>query len=137
MARHRPVSVLLLVIAAIAVYFIVSLRQPVIPKNIPADSTFVNGGEDHWWERCSYDSKEDVDDCQILNSGGGVIWNEVFLPYDGGKAAKKAELSVDGESRLVGPQYVCLKNGRILIPRSGFENQKEFLDRRMGQSKTP
>jgi hypothetical protein len=106
------------------------------PRNVSKDAIHV-GGAVGWWEWCSYDPKEDMDHCQIFNRGGGVIWNEVFLPYDGGKAAKGPELQVDGESRIVGPQYVCLKNGRILIPKSGFENQKAFLDRTYGQSKIP
>jgi hypothetical protein len=137
MARHRQGLAVLLAIAAIAVCFMVARRQPARPKSIPEDSAFVHGGEDHWWERCSCDTKEDTNRCQVFNARGAVIWNEVFLPYEGGKAAKEAELQVDGESRIAGPQYVCLKNGRILIPKSSFESFKEFLDRTYGQSKVP
>ena len=106
------------------------------PRNVPKDAVHV-GGTVGWWELCSYDSNEDMNYCQIFNRGGDVIWNEVFLPYDGGKAAKGAELQVDGESRIAGPQYVCLKNGRILLPKSQFENFKTFIDRRTGKSKAP
>ena len=81
-----------------------------------------------WWERCSYEPKEDVNHCQIFNAGGRVLWDEVFLPYDGGKAAKDSELKIVSDSDIAGPQYVCLTNGRILIPKSDFENQKRAID---------
>jgi hypothetical protein len=107
------------------------------PQNVPIDSVYVNGIKgDGWWQHCSYDGPRDVDYCQIYNWGGGIIWDEVFLPYDGGAAAKRSELIIDNQNRLAGPQYVCLKNGRILIPNSDFENQRRFLDRRTGKSQT-
>lgn len=107
------------------------------PNNIPKDSVLVNGADEHWWEWCFYDQKENVDYCRIFNAGGDVIWNEVFLPYDGGKAANEAELMIDSEARLKSWQFVCLKNGRILLPKSKYEDFKEFLDRRTGKSKAP
>jgi hypothetical protein len=107
------------------------------PQNVPIDSVYVNGANgDGWWQHCSYDATREVDYCQIYNWGGGIIWNEVSLPYDGGAAAKQSELLIDSKNRLAGPQYVCLKNGRILIPKSEFENQKRFLDFMTGKSKT-
>jgi len=98
---------------------------------------YVNAANgDGWWQHCTYDGSRDVDHCQIYNWGGRVIWNEAFLPYDGGIAARDSELVIDNKNRLAGPQYVCLKNGRILIPKTDFDNQKRFLDWATGKSKT-
>ena len=108
------------------------------PENVPVDSVYVDGPwAEGWWQHCSYLATQDVDHCQIFNWRGGTIWDEEFSPYDGGAAAKESELTVDNHSRLAGPQYVCLKNGRILLPKSDFENQKHFIDWRTGKSKTP
>lgn len=68
--------------------------------------------------------------------GGEILSDEVFLPYDGGKAAEETELKIVSDSGLAGPQYVCLKNGRILIPESHFEQQRRFIDWATGKSKT-
>jgi hypothetical protein len=98
------------------------------PNNIPTDSVYVEGGKACWWQRCSYDPNQDSDHCQIFNMGGDIIYDEVFLPYDGEKAPKANELEIDGFSIPRGPDYVHLKNGRILIPKSQFEQQRQFLD---------
>jgi hypothetical protein len=107
------------------------------PENVPVDSVYVNGANgEGWWQHCSYLATQDVDHCWIFNWRGGVIEDEEFIPYDGGTAAKESELTIDNDSRLAGPYIICLKNGRILIPKSNFENQKEFIDRMTGKSKT-
>jgi len=129
-------AIVLFVGTLLSGFVLTGCRHP-RPSNVPVDSVYVNAAnDDGWWQHCSYDGGRDVDHCQIYNWGGGVIWDEVFLPYDGGDAAKESELTIDNETRLAGPQYVCLKNGRILIPKSGFENQKRFLDWVTGKSKT-
>jgi hypothetical protein len=107
------------------------------PKNVPKDAVPVPAGYgDAWWQLCSYDQTNDTDHCQIFNPGGATLEDETFLPYDGGNAAKASELKIDGGNRLAGPYIICLKNGRILIPKSDFENQKRFIDFRTGKSKT-
>jgi hypothetical protein len=110
--------------------------RPARPSNVPLDSAYVFGAKAGWWQHCSYDPKQDSDHCQIFNMGGEVLADEVFLPYDGGRAAKESELSVVTDSNLTGPNYICLKNGRILIPKSHFEQEKHFIDWRTGKSKT-
>lgn len=107
------------------------------PKNVPKDAVPIPAGYgDAWLQRCSYDQMNDVDHCQIFNAGGATLEDETFLPYDGGKAAKDSELRIDRDNRLAGPYIICLKNGRILIPKSDFENQKRFIDFGAGKSKT-
>ena|SRR5208337_1372744 len=98
------------------------------PKNIPSDSVYIAGGKACWWQRCSYDPKQDSYHCQIFNMNGLTLYDEIFLPYDGGKAVKGFDLNIDGDSVPTGPDYVHLKNGRILIPKSQFERQSQFLD---------
>lgn len=104
------------------------MAVPTRPDNVPLDSVYVVGAYVGWWERCSYDQKEDSNHCQIFNARGQIISDEAFLPYDGGKAAKDQELKIVSNSDIAGPQYVCLTNGRILIPKSHFENQKRAID---------
>jgi hypothetical protein len=101
---------------------------PKRPNNVPHDSTYVVGANVGWWEHCSYEPAQDVDHCQIFNFGGTVLSDEIFLPYDGGRAAHQSELRIVSNSNITGPQYVCLSNGRILIPKSDFENQKRAID---------
>jgi uncharacterized protein YceK len=98
------------------------------PNNIPRDSVYVEGGEAGWWQHCSYDLNQDTNYCQIYNLGGETLYDEIFLPYDGGKAVKVSDLNIDGYSIPTGPNYVHLKNGRILIPKSIFERESKFLD---------
>jgi hypothetical protein len=106
---------------------------PARPSNVPLDATYIEGGEvGGWWQHCSFDSGNDVNRCQIYNAGGVVLSDEVFLPYDGGKALTSSLLKIDGDSYLAaGPNYVCLKDGRILIPKSHFQDYKSFIDSRI------
>jgi len=101
------------------------------PNNIPRDSVYIEGGEFYWWAHCSYDPNQDADYCQTFNSGGDILEDGIFLPYDGGKAAKKSELDIDGSSHFSGPYTVGLKNGRILITKSDFDNQKRGIDSKL------
>jgi len=107
------------------------------PENVPVDSVYVDAPwAEGWWQHCSYLATQAIDHCQTFNWGGGTIKDEEFIPYDGGTAAKESELTIDNGARLAGPYIVCLKNGRILIPKSDFENQKRFIDWMTGKSKT-
>lgn len=101
------------------------------PNNIPRDSVYVEGGEAGWWQHCSYDPNQDADYCQIFNLSGEIIEDEIFLPDDGGRAAKASELDINGNALFSGPYIVCLRNGRILIPKSDFDNQKRGIDSRL------
>jgi hypothetical protein len=101
------------------------------PNKIPGDSVYVEGGKFYYWARCSYDPNQDADLCQTFNSGGDILEDGIFLPYDGGGAAKESELYVDGRSHFSGPYTIGLKNGRILIPKSDFDNQKRGIDSKL------
>ena len=131
MSRHQ--RILTTISCTVALFSSLGLGgcKRVRPANAPRDSVYVEGGEAGWWQHCSYDPSQDIDHCQVFNLGGAVLYDEVFLPYDGGTAAKASELNIDGSSNLSGPNIVCLKNSRILIPKSNFERLKLFIDSRL------
>ena len=56
-----------------------------------------------------------------------MIYDEVFLPYDGGPAVQEAELKIARQPRECTPDYVELENGRLLLPQSRFDDLKEFI----------
>lgn len=136
MGKHYYVRAIVLCVVFVAFLITLAGCNPTRPKNVPQDAILVTGSDEHWWEWCSYDVKDNVDHCTIFNGEGAILWNEIFLPYDGGKAATQAELLIDNEASFKSWQYVCLKNGRILIPQSGFQTQKRYLDWATGKSKT-
>jgi len=133
MVRHKHGSSVVLGIMVLFSGFCLEScrRSRPRPTSVPRDSVYIEGGEFYWWAHCSYDSDQDADHCQTFNSGGNILKDEIFLPYDGGKAVQESELVIDGKSRFSGPYTVSLKNGRILIPKSDFDNQKRGIDSRL------
>jgi hypothetical protein len=101
---------------------------PTRPNNVPVDAIWVPGGKTVWWERCSYDPKQDLDKCQTFNEGGLTLEDEPYLAYDGGRPALQSELVIDPDAALAGPYVICLKNGRILLPQSHFASNRKFVD---------
>jgi len=97
--RRRARLAILLCVAIFAIVLALEGCGPARPSNVPGDSVFVPGMVG-WWQRCSYDPKLDADHCQIFNAGGKVLYDGLFLPYDGGKPAQESELTIDG-SRLL------------------------------------
>ena len=57
------------------------------PRNVPKEALPV-GGALRWWQHCEYDSKRQVDDCQIWNRGGVMLEQGEFVPYDGGAVGR-------------------------------------------------
>jgi hypothetical protein len=99
------------------------------PANVPADASLVDMPKGGVWQHCTFDSAVSANRCQIYNWGGEVLYDEVFLPYDGGPPILQADLKIPRYLPSVGLGWVCLKNGRILLPKSRFEDLKKFLDR--------
>jgi len=71
----------------------------------------------------------------VWNWGGDVLAEEVFLPYDGGPPAGPNELKIKSKGST-GSDRVLLANGRILIPKSRYEDVKRLLDEMNGK-RTP
>ena len=94
--------------------FFVELRRP---ANVPKDAVFLLVVKGVWWEHCTYNPQEDIDHCEVWNEGGGVISDEVYLPYDGGPAVKADQLKIRKGVYPGIMNALCLENGRALLPK--------------------
>lgn len=97
---------------------------PPRPANVPADAARVQSSDRTVWIKCSRTAA--ANECQIYNAAGEPIYDEVFLPYDGGPPVPDHELEVD--TKFSNFAYVHLRNGRILLPSTNFERHKELMD---------
>ncbi len=98
------------------------------PANVPSDATLVDQPKGGLWQHCIFEPETNTDRCQIYNWRGGLLYDEAFLAYDGAGAVAQVDLKIPGYAALSGPDRVCLANGRILIPRSRYEEVKRHLD---------
>ncbi len=108
--------------------------QPVLlehrrPTNVPWDAVLVQLAKGGVWQRCEVASSAGKIRCQIFNWKGGLLYDEIFLPYDQGPAVPASDLKIPPYVPAVGPDWVCLRNGRILLPTSRFDQLKSFLDK--------
>ena len=109
-------------------------EQPVFmehrrPAKVPSDAVLVQLAKGGVWQRCEVASTTGKIRCQIFNWKGGLLYDEIFLPYDPGPALRASDLKIPPYVPAVGPDWVCLQNGRILLPTSRFEQLKSFLDK--------
>lgn len=133
--REARITTLLLIV----VFFAACLRveSPKRPSNVPEEAVLVGDGKvGGWWQRCRANSETGTVFCEIWNKGGLVLYSEVFLPYDQGPTVTAEELQIRNGG-LLGPDRVCLQNGRILAPKSRFEEMKHFLDWSFGKAPSP
>jgi len=107
------------------------------PANVPSNATLVDQPKGGLWQHCIFDPQTNTDRCQIYNWRGGLLYDEVFLAYDGTGAVVQADLRIPGYAALSGPDRVCLANGRILIPTSRYEEVKRYLDWVTGKRPQP
>jgi hypothetical protein len=107
------------------------------PANVPSDATLVDQAKGGIWQRCILDTRATANRCQIYNWRGGLLYDEVFLAYDGGGIVVQADLKIPGYTALSGPDRVCLANGRILIPKSRYDDVKRYLDWATGKRAQP
>jgi hypothetical protein len=105
------------------------------PEGVPTDAVFVNGAKGvGWWQLCTPATLSEVLHCRIWNRGGIILYDEEFLPHDGGKSPTIDELKIPQETTFPGPDRVFLSNGRVLLPRSRFDELKKFIDRLKGKA---
>jgi len=102
--------------------FFVELRRP---ANVPKDAVFLLVVKGVIWEHCTYDPHEDADHCQVWNGDGGVISDEVYLPFDGGPAVKADRLRIRKAALPGIMNAICLGNGRALLPKWLVDRDKE------------
>lgn len=128
-----------LVFTVLTLLFSCSSRDvpPTRPANVPASATYVPGGKvGGWWQYCAIDDQHQTH-CIVWNAVGLKLHDEVFLPYDQGVAVTEGEAEIASHWEFPGDDRVRLKNGRVLLPRSRFEEVKRFLDRLYGRTSTP
>jgi hypothetical protein len=107
------------------------------PENVPIDAVFVRGAKVGWWQQCKTTNASQAVYCRIWNGAGLVLENEEFIPHDGGAPPKVGELSIESDPKFPGPDRIFLTNGRILLPRSRFDEMKQFVDWLQGKRQDP
>jgi hypothetical protein len=105
------------------------------PESVSVGAIFVRGSKTGWWQQCT--PADHGVHCRIWNEAGLVLEDEVFLPYDGGQPPEAEELKISPEPTFPGPDRIFLTNGRILLPRSRFDELKIFVDWLEGKRNTP
>lgn len=88
------------------------------------------------WDYCWFDSVRSVSRCQIFDKGGGIIYEDIFLPYEGQGPTSADELKVSARQDGGGYEWIRLENGTILIPRSSYDKIKRGLDWEKGRRST-
>jgi len=66
--------------------------------------------------------------CRIWNANGLELYSEPFLPYDERPVALE-ELKISKTPTFPGPDRVGLEDGRMLFPRSRFDDLKRLFNR--------
>lgn len=130
----------------VALYCVVALlfssactRRPHVnrPDGVSVGAIFVRGAKVGWWQECTPAYADQAVHCRIWNEAGLILEDEVFMPYDGGSTATGEELKIKPNPTFPGPDRVFLTNGRILLPRSRFDELKTFVDWLEGKRTSP
>jgi len=107
------------------------------PNSVPSDATFVRGAKVGWWQRCTPAPGGQPVHCRIWSGAGLVLVDEEFIPYDGGAPPSAEDLRISVEPTFPGPDRIFLANGRVLLPRSRFDELKKFVDWLQGKAGAP
>jgi hypothetical protein len=107
------------------------------PGGVPVDAVLVSGAKVGWWQQCAPASTTRAAHCRIWNGAGLILEDEEFLPYDGGLPCTAEELRIAPDPAFPGPDRIFLANGRILLPRSRFDELKIFVDWLEGKRSSP
>ncbi|HYP07900.1 MAG TPA: hypothetical protein VER03_16835 [Bryobacteraceae bacterium] len=106
-------------------------EQPIRPRNVPADAALVPFDKSFVWQRCAIEPTTSFVRCQIYSEKGRVEHDESFFPYDEGPTLEKSELSIASKDPDAGPDWVCLENGRILMPGSRYDYVRSVLNKKL------
>jgi hypothetical protein len=101
------------------------------PKNVPSDATLVKFDKDSVWQRCAIEPTTSFVRCQIFSKKGRTEHDESFFPYDEGPTLEPSELKIAAEDPDAGPDWICLENGRILMPGSRYDYVKRVLNQKL------
>ena len=110
---------------------------PKRPANVPGAAIFASGGKVGWWHYCEFDETDNQAHCTIWNQVGLILYEGVFLPSDH-KTLDAGELKIVYNERWGdNAQFICLENGRVLVPASDFDRLSQFADHLEGKRPAP
>ena len=101
---------------------------PARPGSVSLNAVLFAGMKVGWWQECAATGTGHAVHCRIWNGAGLLLEDEDFLPYDGEPIVEATELTISPDPVFPGPDRVFLTGGRILLPRSRFEELKIFVD---------
>jgi hypothetical protein len=110
-------------------------QQIVRPRNVPSDAVFVQLEKSGVWQRCSIEPATGFVRCQIFSEKGRTEHDESFFPYDEGPTVQPSELTVASKDPDAGLHWICLNNGRILMPGSRYDYVKAVLDKKLSKAR--
>jgi hypothetical protein len=110
-------------------------HQPSRPRNVPPDAVFVQFDKGAVWQRCRIEPVTSFVRCQIFSEKGRTEHDESFFPYDQGPTLEPRELTIASKDPDAGPDWICLENGRILMPGSRYDYVKSALDKKLQKEK--
>lgn len=108
-------------------------RAPVRPQGVPTSSVFVPAAKGGYWHTCRLDQTDQECRCTIYLGDGRIVYDEVFLPYEGSTPIEEKDLKItpDGTG-----DTVKLANGRLLLPQSDYKKVKLYWNWRLGKAAT-
>lgn len=112
-------------------------QSPSRPRNIPTDAVYVRFEKGAVWQRCRIEPATSFVRCQIFSEKGRTEHDESFFPYDHGPTLEPSELAVATKDPDAGPDWVCLENGRILMPGSHYDYVKSVLNKKLPKERKP
>jgi hypothetical protein len=107
---------------------------PTRPANVPSTATAIAIPHGYDWDVCFTDQEASVNKCQIYNGNGVLMYDGVFLRYEGSGVVPQESLKI---SQNGGEQWIQLENGTILIPKTHFEQIHRLVDWLKGRRPAP
>jgi hypothetical protein len=101
--------------------------RPTPPSGVDGSAVWVEGAKTGYWQVCSDVGASGIH-CTIWNRIGTMLENDTFLPLDG-EPVQNTDLKIRSSGACTGPYQVCLVDGRILLPKSRFQEMKAFIER--------
>jgi hypothetical protein len=132
---RRAIVAVSLALVAVALWVYLKVL-PHRPPNVPNTATPVSMPWGYDWNDCWFDSSQSVSHCQIFNKNGDVLYDDVFLPYEGNGPTSADALKIRRNQGAGGEEWIYLENGTILIPRSRYDKIKKGLDWQTGKRAT-
>ena len=101
------------------------------PRNVPSDAVFVKFDKGAVWQRCGIEPATSFVRCQIFSEKGQTQHDESFFQYDEGPTLEPSEIVIARNDPDAGPDWICLENGRILMPGSRYDYVRSVLDKKL------